>query len=234
MNSNTIKNEFKKLKALVQRQLRSSYQQYLQNILSNPHNPQKVKRSLWSIILFVKQHLCIRRSSILNSYYQSIFTEENNNIPDKGLSPFPTMPDININMQGVLDLLKALDVHKAYGPDNIPPRVLKEAAYIIAPLVTELFRRYLQSGEVPLDWRLANITLIMKKGDRSIPSNYQPISLTSVTSKLLEHIIVSNMMNHLETNSIFVDCQHGFRQERSCETQLDTFVNELLEAMNND
>jgi len=46
------------------------------------------------------------------------------------------MPDININMQGVLDLL---DVHKAYGPNNIPPRILKEAAYIIAPLVIELF-----------------------------------------------------------------------------------------------
>ena len=52
-------------------------------------------------------------------------------------------------------------------------------------------------------------------------------------SKLLEHIIVSNMMNHLESNSILVDCQHGFQQERSCETQLVTFVNELLEAMNN-
>jgi len=100
-------------------------------------------------------------------------------------------------MQGVLDLIKALDVHKDYGPDNIPPIVLKEAAYIIAPLVTELFRISLQLGEVPLDWRLANITPIFKKVDRSIPSNYQPISLTSVTNKLSEHIIVSNMMDHL-------------------------------------
>jgi len=41
------------------------------------------------------------------------------------------------------------------------------------------------------------------------------------------------MMNHLETYSILVDYQHGFRQERSSETQLVTFVNELLETMNN-
>ena len=127
----------------------------------------------------------LAKANILNSHYQSIFTEENDNIPDKGPTPFPTMPDININMQGVLDLINALDVHKAYGPDNIPPRVLKEAAHVIAPLLTELFRRSLQSGEVPLDWRLANITPIFKKGDRSFPSNYHPISLTSVTSKLL-------------------------------------------------
>ena len=40
-------------------------------------------------------------------------------------------------------------------------------------------------------------------------------------------------MNHLESNSIFVDCQHGFRQEQLCETQLITFVNELSEVMNN-
>jgi len=153
-NSDTIKNEFKKLKASVQRQLRSSYQQYLQNILCNPHNPHKVKKHFWSFIKKLKHDPCgvssllsnntyvsdaLAKASILNSYYQSIITEENDNIPDKGPSPFPTIPSININMQGVLDLIKALDVHKAYGPDNIPQRVLKEVAYIIAPLVTELF-----------------------------------------------------------------------------------------------
>jgi len=67
---------------------------------------------------------------------------------------------------------------KPMDPDNIPPRVLKEAAHVIALLLTELFRRSLQSGELPLDWRLANITPIFKKGDHSLPSNYRPISLT--------------------------------------------------------
>jgi len=75
-------------------------------------------------------------------------------------------------MQGVLDLINALGVHKTYGPDNIPPRVLKEAAHVIVPLLIKLFRRSLQSGEVPLDWRLANLTPIFKKGDHSVPSNY--------------------------------------------------------------
>ena len=171
-NSNAIKNKFKQLKALVQRQLRSSYQQYLQNILCNPHNPHKVNKHFWSFIKKLKRDPCgvssllsnntyasdaLGKANILNSHYQSIFTEENDNIPDKGPTPFPTMLDINITMQGVLCIT---DVHKAYGPDNIPPRVLKEAAHVIAPLLTELFRRSLQSGEVPLDWRLANITLI--------------------------------------------------------------------------
>jgi len=49
------------------------------------------------------------------------------------------MPDINVDMLGVLDLLITLDIHKAYGPDNIPPRVQKESAYIITSLVSELF-----------------------------------------------------------------------------------------------
>ena len=94
---------------------------------------------------------------------------------------------------------------------------------------------FLQSDEIPLDWGLANITPIFmfKKGNCSTPSNYRPTSLTSVTSKLLEHIIVSNMMNHLENNNILVDCQHVFWQRWSCETQLITFVNELLESMDN-
>ena len=66
-------------------------------------------------------------------------------------------------MQGALDLLITLDVHKAYGPDNIPPKVLKETAYIIAPLVTELFRKSLQSGDIPLDRRPANITPYLRE-----------------------------------------------------------------------
>ena len=61
-------------------------------------------------------------------------------------------------------------------------------------------------------------------------SNYRPVSLTWICSKLLEHILVSNIMKHLE-NNILCDRQHGFRIKLSCETQLFLFQQELLEAM---
>ncbi len=80
-------------------------------------------------------------------------------------------------------------------------------------------------------WLLANISPIFKKGERYLPANYRPVSLTCISSKLLEHIVVKHILNHFDYNNILVDCQHGFRSRRSCETQLVTFVQELSQSM---
>ena len=60
----------------------------------------------------------------------------------------------------------------------------------------------------------------MKKGDLNDASNYRSISLTSVSSKVMEHLLHSQIMNHLEAHGILTDQQHGFRKKRSCESQL--------------
>ena len=77
------------------------------------------------------------------------------------------------------------------------------------------------------DWKIANV-LVYKKGDRAKPSNYRPISLTCITSKLFEHIIAPHIMQQLENNNILYDLQHGFRCGRSCESQLLSLVHELM------
>jgi hypothetical protein len=53
--------------------------------------------------------------------------------------------------------------------------------------------------------------MIGKKGDKHHPANYRPISLTCISCKLLEHVMASNMMEHLESNNILYEMQHGFR-----------------------
>ena len=68
---------------------------------------------------------------------------------------------------------------------------------------------------------------IHTKGDRLYPDNYRPISLTSITCKMLEHIVTHSIMLHLENNHILNDDQHGFRKHRSCEAQLIKVVNDL-------
>lgn len=72
---------------------------------------------------------------------------------------YHTAPEINITCPGVLKLLQTLNPNKAAGPDNIPPRVLK--APEIAPILTIIFRK---TGEIPPDWRLANVSPVYKKG----------------------------------------------------------------------
>ena len=130
------------------------------------------------------------------------------------------MSNIDVTIQGIAKL------HKASGPDLISTRFLKETADVIAPLLQIIFKVSLNSGEVPSDWKIANVTPIFKKGDRCLPQNYRPISLTSTVSKVLEHIISSHIMEYLENNHILYDLQYGFNGNRSCESQLISLINE--------
>ena len=79
-------------------------------------------------------------------------------------------------------------------------------------------------GDVPDEWRQANVSPVFKKGEKYDAANYRPVSLTCICCKTLEHILVSNINKHLALDSILADCQHGFRSQRSCETQLVQFV----------
>ena len=110
--------------------------------------------------------------------------------------------------------LQNLDVQKASGPDEISTRLLKETAEVTAPVTAPvlklIFEKSLDTGEIPYDWRVANVAPIYKKGERSAPQNYRPISLTSTVSKVLEHIISSHLMKHLESNNLLHESQHGF------------------------
>ena len=95
--------------------------------------------------------------------------------------------------------------------------------------LTLIYNETLAQGTVPDDWRQANVAPIFKKGEKYDAANYRPaVSLTCICCKTLEHIIVSNINKHLASESILADCQHGFRSQRSCETQLVQFLHDLV------
>ena len=89
----------------------------------------------------------------------------------------------------------------------------------------------LSTGKVLDAWRSANIDPVFKKGDRFKAINYRPVSLTSLCCKIQEHIITSNILRHLDDNSILTGCQHCFRAGRSCEMQLLILAHELAESI---
>ena len=108
------------------------------------------------------------------------------------------MKDIHITEQGVLKLLRNEKPHKATGPDDIPAFILKTAANQLASILTEIYQYSLETGQVPQDWRDALVVPILKKGEIHIPANYRPVSLTSISCKILEHIIHSSIMKHFD------------------------------------
>ena len=74
--------------------------------------------------------------------------------------------------------------------------VLIELSNDITPLLEMIFRRSLTTGQVPEDWKEVNVVLIFKKADRHKPSNYRPVSLTCMSSQIMEHVSVSNLLKH--------------------------------------
>lgn len=112
------------------------------------------------------------------------------------------------------------------------PLLLKELREEIAPVIKVIYERSLQTGRLPADWVKANVTPVFKKGDKSTAANYRPISLTCILCKVLEHILASNITKHLDEQGIMYDLQHGFREKRSCETQLVMMVEDLARNAN--
>jgi len=144
---------------------------------------------------------------------------------------FPKMENFVITAPGVRKLLANLDGSKSTGPDELPPRVLKEVSFEVAPLLTFIFNQSYQNGKVLADWRHGNIFPLHSKGSKSLATNYRPISLTSVCSKTMEHIIYSNICKHLEYHGIFTPREHGFRPGFSCETQLLSCINDWAKSL---
>ena len=172
------------------------------------------------------------KEEILNHHFQSVYTKEDTTtLPDKGNSTIKSMNDICITENGVIKHLKDLNPHKASGPDQILTRLLKLCASGLAPASVSVFQTSLDSGTIPSDWKEALITPLFKKGERNVASKYRPVSLTSVVSKILEHIIHSSIMRHINHHNILTDCQHGFRSRRSCESQLISTTQGIAEKL---
>ena len=120
---------------------------------------------------------------------------------------------------------------KAAGPDYLRPIVLKELGQVIAPAISIIFQISLDSGTVPSDWKKAQVCPLFKKGDKTDPTNYCPISLTCILYKTMEHIIAFNLCKHFNRNNILYDLQHGFCEKRPRETQLIQLVEDLDRGM---
>ena len=134
------------------------------------------------------------------------------------------MQDIKISTAGVNKLLSGLNVSKAAGPDAIRPIALKELCQEITPVVALIFQTSFDSGIVPADWKKAQVCPLFKKGNKTDPANYRPISLICILCKAMEHNVASNLTKHFNQHNILYDLQHGFRERRSCETQLIQLV----------
>lgn len=167
-------------------------------------------------------------AEVFNKAFTSVFTREEAFLAPNTMNISNTsMSEIIISETGILSLLTKLKTSSASDHLGFNNKILVNSSEGIHRILSAIFSQSLSSGFVPSDWRLAKVVPIFKSGDRSLPLNYRPISLTSTVCKLLEHVIHSQVINYLEEHNIIFKYQHGFRKGYSCETQLAGFIQDL-------
>ena len=143
------------------------------------------------------------------------------------------MATITITIQDVSDVLENLNITKTSGPDLISPRLLKEGAPVLAKPMSKLLNRSLQQGYSPSSWKDANVTPIHKKEDKSLPSNYRPISLLSTVRKPMERCVHKHLFNYIGRNILLTPFQSGFIPGDSTTNQLLQIYHTFCEAVDN-
>ena len=111
--------------------------------------------------------------------------------------------------------------------------IQKDQLILIKELATELsfplkllFDKTLAQGKLPTQWKTAEVRPIFKKGVKTTPGNYRPVSLTSIVCKVFESFVKDKIFNHLTDNNLLSDHQYGFCGGRSCTTQLLNTIND--------
>ena len=171
------------------------------------------------------------KAEILNNFFSHSF---NFTVPplsfadcdDLGTVDPSVIDDILCTVEYVEHQLLGLDISKANGPDGISARMLKGSAKSIAPSVTNLFNLSLKSGLFPILWKTSHVVPIPKAKEYTSPSNYRPISLLSILSKILERHVHSLITEHISVTHPLADNQWGFRARRGTTLALLTATND--------
>ena len=123
-------------------------------------------------------------------------------------------------------------MNKASGGDRISPRILKQTAEEIAPILSKIFNFSFQTGIFPKIWKIANVTPLYKnKGRKADKKNYRPISLLSSVGKIMERVVYNSIFKFLIENDLLSKYQGAYLPNASTETQVLEIYHKILEAL---
>ncbi len=130
--------------------------------------------------------------------------------------------------------IRSTPVHKATGADGLI-RILKISAPAISSSLARIINYCIDNSCVPSAWKLARVIPIYKgKGSKSNMSNYQPIAVLPLLSKIFERHIHTSLYNHLKDNNLLYNLQSGFRKTYSTEAALIRLIDQLFWNLDND
>ena len=176
----------------------------------------------------------LEKCEILNTFFASVFTvEDTEDVPTFDCINENFISDMSVTEPDVEKALKSLKTCKSPGPDGIHPRILKELSVELSNPLKKLFDKTMSCGKLPAQWKIAEVRPIFKKGSKTSPGNYRPVSLTSVVCKLFEGFVRNALYDHFVVNDLLSEEQYGFCKGRSCTTQLLNTINDWLTQLDN-
>ena len=172
----------------------------------------------------------VEKAEVLAKQFASVFTRDDGTLPTCEDMGVINLRECEFDPFIVYRYLSSLPSKSSITPDSVPQFFLKKCAVSLALPLSLIFKASFHSSYVPKIWRQAIVRPLFKKGNRSIASNYRPVSLTSAVCRVMEKIVVFNMQIYLQTNKLISEHQYGFVRKRSCMIQLLLTLNDWYQA----
>ena len=128
----------------------------------------------------------------------------------------------------ISNFVKLCNVNKAAGIDNVCSRFLKDGAKVLGIPITQICNLSIKLSHFPKDCKVAKLKPLYKKGTKTDPKNFRPISLLPIVSKIFEKVIHEQTMEYLTDNNILYKYQSGFRKNHSTDTSLSYLTNKIM------
>ena len=249
---------YRKLRCLVNKEVRECKSKYYESLIrENRNNPSGLWKTLNELTsrnthstapsCIVSNGVETTNSQSISTLFNTFFTGIGNTLADAIKQRLPTnifannqIPQFNstfefkeIKIKSVFKQLSNLKTNKSTGLDGISAKLLKDAAAIIAPTLTDIFNQSLKSSVFPKIWKEGKVTPIYKFGDRSNMSNYRPTTVLPILSKILELLVHTQIYSYLSEHKILSQSQFGFRPKLSTSTALAFFTDSILDNADN-
>ena len=224
----------------------SKFEESKSNIKANWKNINHIlgkgQQNQQSIFKINNSHTCDVNiiSNAFNDYYATIGKETSKSLPtsNKNFKDYLTEPSrTNINwtevtIPEVKRMIKQCKNTKP-GPDNIPIKIFKNNLDTLAPVLTYLFNLSLNQGVFPTVHKLGKIIPLYKSKEMDEIKNYRPICLLNSISKILEKVVSTRLMKHLEENNILSNNQFAYRKGKSTELAITEYVKNVMDNLAN-
>ena len=186
-------------------------------------------------------NLITRRRTIIekfNSYFVNIANNLNKNKNDDEFKNFEKFLKNRNEKSAIFDeietseisqIIKDLNQNKS---SDLSPRILNLYNHVIAPVLKILLNNCMRSGIFPDELKIAKVIPLYKSGDKSDITNYRPISLLPVLSKIFEKLIHFRLTKFFDDNNVIYNKQFGFRKKHSTIHALNIAVTQVINSLN--